>query len=110
MRDITEVFTQMEAFTTADEIAAFLGSQNIRGSRGNYSRCPLAVYVTKETGFTVRAFNQYYLWEGGEEAHQSDIRCRTISHRGTCDYTLAEHEFISNFNGTAYPELEEESK
>lgn len=81
-------------FTTADEVAEFLRTDGVYGSRNNGATNPVAKYLVNEGATTL-----LWIWDTG--AHYLD------ESRRAHDYPLPTcvQSFISAFNEGQYPEL-----
>lgn len=102
MRDLNEVVNELGQLSDND-IAAYLKVHGITGVRGSTASCPLAEYISKETGLNVRVAS--YVWVPFNEG------CPALS-RGTKQEVMTPESmraFISKFDAGKWPELMRET-
>lgn len=98
MRTLAEVLDELACHEF--DLPRFLAEQGVKGSRENYYKCPVAVYLLRETGASaVEVFCTFstvtYEDEDGCELYFTEQ-----------ENPPAVREFVASFDEGCYPELD----
>lgn len=102
MLDFQVAFDKLAQFETADEIAEFLGGQNIKAVPQSGDRCAISAFMTGSTGMRV--------FTGGrsifiDPPRNFDGGVRLTDADDYRDLTIAMQDFVHKYDDNQYPEL-----
>lgn len=94
MIDFSVTYDKLSNFKTAEEIRGYFNSLGIKGFTCQSSKCPIAAFITDQTGETVLVENHFIV--RANKCGDWVVAAPT---------TPAMTNFINNFDDCRYPEL-----
>lgn len=90
---------KLAQFETADEIADFFRREGVQGEKGMSDRCPIAQWMTEQTGGPI-VVSTLEMWNAGAEDFLDNDTIHRINH------TEAMTDFVDRFDSGFYSDLQ----
>lgn len=107
MIDFGVAFDKLAQFETANDLADYLKSENVKGYKGDEDRCAIAVWLTDQTGDAVSVSGDYVsrYFDFEDDVEENMQLWELLMEDNTRTPTPAMMEFISRFDDGDFPEL-----